>query len=77
LSVQRATIWKRLFLYQIAEAHPSPRRPGPPYDSPALVEIHGNRLAFVTSAGKLAALFLFDLVESWNEITPESNPPYL
>jgi hypothetical protein len=32
------------------------------------VEIHGKHLAFLTENGKLAALFLLDLVESWNEI---------
>jgi hypothetical protein len=34
------------------------------------VEIHGEHLAFLTAKGKLAALFLLDLVESWNEIGP-------
>jgi hypothetical protein len=32
------------------------------------VEVHGNHLVFLTEKGKLAALFLLDLVESWNEI---------
>jgi hypothetical protein len=32
------------------------------------VEIHGEHLAFLTAKGKLAALFLLDMVESWNEI---------
>jgi len=32
------------------------------------VEVHGNHLVFLTGKGKLAALFLLDLVESWNEI---------
>jgi hypothetical protein len=36
----------------------------------ATVEIHGKHLAFLTEKGKLAALFLLDLVESWNEIAP-------
>ena len=31
------------------------------------VELHGEHLA-VTSAGKLSALFLLEIVESWNEI---------
>jgi hypothetical protein len=34
----------------------------------ATVEIHGEHLAFLTAKGKLAALFLLDMVESWNEI---------
>jgi hypothetical protein len=37
-------------------------------------EIHGDHLVFVNSDGKLAALFLMEIVESWNEIsdgTPE------
>jgi hypothetical protein len=34
----------------------------------ARVEIHGGQLAFVTSGGKLSALFLLEHVESWNEI---------
>jgi hypothetical protein len=38
--------------------------------SAATVEIHGKHLAFLTEKGKLAALFLLDLVESWNEISP-------
>jgi hypothetical protein len=32
------------------------------------VEVHGNHLVFLTEKGKLAAAFLLDLVESWNEI---------
>ena len=36
----------------------------------ATVEIHGEHLSFLTAKGKLAALFLLDLVESWNEIAP-------
>jgi hypothetical protein len=31
-------------------------------------EIQGEHLAFVDSRGKLAALFLMELVESWNEL---------
>ena len=34
----------------------------------ATVEVHGDHLAFLTEKGKLAALFLLDVVESWNEI---------
>ena len=36
----------------------------------ATVEVHGEHLAFLTDKGKLAALFLLDVVESWNEIGP-------
>jgi hypothetical protein len=32
------------------------------------VEVHGNHLVFLTAKGKLASVFLLDLVESWNEI---------
>jgi hypothetical protein len=32
----------------------------------ATVEVHGEQLAFVTAEGKLAALFLLDIVQSWN-----------
>jgi hypothetical protein len=35
------------------------------------VELHGEHLAFLTEKGKLAALFLLDVVESWNEIPVE------
>jgi hypothetical protein len=38
----------------------------------ATVEIHGEHLAFLTAKGKLAALFLSDMVESWNEIDSAS-----
>jgi hypothetical protein len=31
-------------------------------------EIHGEHLVFLNSEGKLAALFLTEIVESWNEI---------
>jgi hypothetical protein len=31
-------------------------------------EIHGEHLVFLNSEGKLAALFLMEIVESWNEI---------
>jgi hypothetical protein len=34
----------------------------------ATVEMHGEHLAFLTAKGKLAALFLLEAVESWNEI---------
>jgi hypothetical protein len=34
----------------------------------ATVEVHGNHLVFLTEKGKLAGVFLLDLVESWNEI---------
>jgi hypothetical protein len=34
----------------------------------AKVEVHGEHLAFLTPQGKLAALFLLEIVESWNEI---------
>jgi hypothetical protein len=32
----------------------------------ATVEVHGEHLAFLTAEGKLAALFLLDIVQSWN-----------
>ena len=41
----------------------------------ARVEIHGERLAFLTSEETLAALFLFSVVESWSEIETARNPP--
>jgi hypothetical protein len=34
----------------------------------ATVEMHGEHLAFLTAKGKLAALFVLETVESWNEI---------
>jgi hypothetical protein len=34
----------------------------------ATVEIRGEHLAFLTAEGALAALFLFSIVESWNEM---------
>ena len=34
------------------------------------VEIHGDHLIFLNSDGKLAALFLMEIVESWN-VLPE------
>jgi hypothetical protein len=37
----------------------------------ARVEITGEHLVFLNPHGELAALFLLDLVESWNEISPE------
>ena len=39
----------------------------------AAVEMHGEHFVFLTAEGKLAALFLFEIVESWNEIEPEPN----
>jgi hypothetical protein len=30
-------------------------------------EIHGEHLAFVDAKGRLAALFLMEIVESWHE----------
>jgi hypothetical protein len=38
----------------------------------ATIEVHGGHLVFLTAKGKLAAVFLLDLVESWNEIEPAS-----
>jgi hypothetical protein len=38
----------------------------------ATVEVHGKHLGFLTDKGKLAGVFLLDLVESWNEIAPRS-----
>jgi hypothetical protein len=37
--------------------------------------MHGEHLAFLTAKGKLAALFLFEFVESWNEIESTPDPP--
>jgi hypothetical protein len=34
----------------------------------ASVEIHGEHLAFFNSKGEVAALFLFEMVESWSEL---------
>ena len=34
----------------------------------AKVEVHGQRLAFIDSKGKLAGLFLLEIVQSWNEL---------
>jgi len=34
----------------------------------ATVEVHGEDLAFVSSKGELAALYLFEIVESWSEL---------
>ena len=39
------------------------------------VEIHGDHLVFVTAKGKLAALFMFSIVESWTEIELKPAPP--
>ena len=38
----------------------------------AKVEMHGEHLAFLTEKGNLSALFLFEIVESWNEIAAGS-----
>ena len=35
----------------------------------AKVEVHGEHLTFLNSDGKLAALFLLEVVERWNEIS--------
>jgi hypothetical protein len=32
----------------------------------ATVEVHGEHLAFLNAEGKLAALFLMKIVQSWN-----------
>jgi hypothetical protein len=42
--------------------------PNPPLQQvvAASVEVHGDHLAFLTTDGKLAALFLLDIVQSWN-----------
>ena len=37
-------------------------------------KILGDHLLFLDSEGKLAALFLMDWVESWNEITRDPAP---
>ena len=36
------------------------------------VEIHDEHLIFCNAKGDLAALFLLDIVQSWNEISDES-----
>jgi hypothetical protein len=41
----------------------------------AKVEMRGEHLVFLTAEGKLAALFLFSVVESWSEIETRPNPP--
>jgi hypothetical protein len=38
----------------------------------ASIEVHGQHLVFLTAKAKLVAVFLLDLVESWNEIDPAS-----
>ena len=38
----------------------------------ATIEVHGQHLVFLTAKGKLAAVFLLDLIEGWNEIEPAS-----
>jgi hypothetical protein len=35
----------------------------------ARAEIHGDHLVFVDSDGRLVALFLLELVQSWNEVS--------
>jgi hypothetical protein len=35
----------------------------------ATVEFHGEHLAFLTAEGELAALFLLDIVQSWNVLS--------
>ena len=35
----------------------------------ATVEVHGKHLVFLNAEGKLAALFLMEIVESWNVIS--------
>lgn len=34
----------------------------------ASAEIHGEHLVLLNSQGKLAALFVLDMVQSWNEV---------
>ncbi len=34
----------------------------------ATAEIHGEHLVLLDSQGQLAALFVLDMVESWNEL---------
>lgn len=41
----------------------------------AKVEIYSEHLVFINAHGGLAALFLLDLVESWDEVT-DPYPPY-
>jgi hypothetical protein len=36
------------------------------------VEIHGDHLVFLTSEGELAALFMTEIVESWNVLPAAS-----
>jgi hypothetical protein len=36
----------------------------------ASAEIHGEHIALLNSKGKLAALFLTEVVESWSEFCP-------
>jgi hypothetical protein len=38
----------------------------------ASAEIHGEHIALLNSTGKLAALFLTEVVESWSEFAPLS-----
>jgi hypothetical protein len=45
--------------------------PNPPLQQvvAASVEVHGEHLVFLTTEGKLAALFLLDIVRSWNVLS--------
>jgi hypothetical protein len=36
----------------------------------ARAEIHGEHLVFLRSDGRLAALFVLEIVESWSEVEP-------
>ena len=38
-------------------------------------EIHADHLVLLDSAGKLAALFLMEIVESWTELPGRRNNP--
>lgn len=42
---------------------------GPQHVIASTIEIHDEHLIFCDSNGKLAAVFLFELVLSWNEIS--------
>lgn len=39
----------------------------------ATVEMQGDHLVFLAVEGTLAALFLLEIVESWNEIEPPTS----
>jgi hypothetical protein len=47
--------------------------PNPPLQQVCVVaataEVQGEHLAFLTADGKLAALFLLDMVQSWNVLS--------